>query len=221
MAFLGKEKGLIIMAAYHTVARLGEAEYMEKRSRFIGHAYSVGSEPEAWGFLMEMRTLYNDASHNVYAFVLGEAMETQKASDDCEPSYSAGRPTLDAIKGFGVSDTIVVTTRYFGGICLGTSGLIRAYQNTANLALEQAGKICKMPAARYSISFDYSYIQTIEHLFNSSKWQIVDRTFLEKVTFIVLVPLLEQDFFKGRLNEICQRDAHYFLLDQESSYISE
>ncbi len=209
------------MNAYYTVARLGEAEYIEKRSRFIGHACSVGSEREAWEFLTEMKMLYNDATHNVYAFVLGEAMETQKASDDCEPSYSAGRPTLDAIKGFGVSDTIVVTTRYFGGSCLGTGGLLRAYQNTANLALEQAGKIYKVPAARYAISFDYACIQPIEHLFNGSKWQIVDRTFLEKVTFTVLVPLAEQECFKGRLNELSQREAHCFLLDNESFFLRE
>ena len=122
---------------YTTLEHEGEAEFTEKRSVFIGHASPVKSEEEAQAYVKKYKNQYMDARHNVWAYMLnGEIVA--RYSDDGEPQGTAGVPVLDTIRKSGVTDAVVVITRYFGGILLGAGGLVRAYSHTAKLALEAA-----------------------------------------------------------------------------------
>lgn len=122
---------------YTTVLHASHAEFEEKRSVFIGHAMPVKTEDEALAFIKELKKRYRDATHNVYAYVLGDGT-VQRYSDDGEPQGTAGMPVLDVIRKNGCTDTVIVVTRYFGGILLGAGGLVRAYSHAAKLALDAA-----------------------------------------------------------------------------------
>ena len=123
---------------YLTPAAYGEAEFIEKRSRFIGRVWPVESEAEALEHLKEIRAKHWDATHNVYAYILREG-GTMRYSDDGEPQGTSGMPTLTVFRGKEIQNVLCIVTRYFGGILLGTGGLVRAYSQTAKLALAEAG----------------------------------------------------------------------------------
>ena len=123
---------------YLTPAAYGEAEFIEKRSRFIGRVWPVESEAEALEHLKEIRAKHWDATHNVYAYILREG-GTMRYSDDGEPQGTSGMPTLTVFRGREIQNVLCIVTRYFGGILLGTGGLVRAYSQTAKLALAEAG----------------------------------------------------------------------------------
>lgn len=133
----GEQKHESRPLVYLTVKNEATAEYEVKRSRFIGYVKPVLTVDEAEEFIREIRAKHYAARHNVYAYLLSGG--TAKYSDDGEPQGSAGLPVLECIKKAGLSDVCVVVTRYFGGILLGTGGLVRAYTQTAAAALEAAG----------------------------------------------------------------------------------
>lgn len=122
---------------YTTIESEAVAEFEEKKSIFIGHALPVKTEEEAAAFIKELKNKYRDATHNVFAYVLGDGT-VQRYSDDGEPQGTAGMPVLDVIRKNGCTDTAIVVTRYFGGTLLGAGGLVRAYSHAAKLALEKA-----------------------------------------------------------------------------------
>ena len=126
------------MSGYLVPKGFGEAEFIEKRSRFIGRVWRVESEDEAIAHIKEMREKHWDATHNVYAYIIrdGGAM---RYSDDGEPGGTSGMPTLTVFRAAEIFNVCCVVTRYFGGILLGTGGLVRAYSQAAKLALEAAG----------------------------------------------------------------------------------
>lgn len=125
------------MQSYLTVGDYATAELTEKRSRFIAHVFHVETEEQAAECIARVRKKYWDARHNVYAYILREG-NIKKYSDDSEPHGTAGPPVLDALQGAGLCDTLVVVTRYFGGILLGTGGLVRAYGDSAALGIAAA-----------------------------------------------------------------------------------
>ena len=143
------------MDEYKTILRAADAEFVEKKSRFIGHVRPVSTEEEALAFLAEMRARYWDASHNVYAYRIREG-GAQRYSDDGEPQGTSGLPSLDVLRKSGVTDVIAVVTRYFGGTLLGAGGLVRAYSHTVSLALQQAGiavmRVCTLAQLTCSYS---------------------------------------------------------------------
>ena len=121
--------------AYHVVYEGGEGEVVEKKSRFIATVKPVESEEEAVAFINEMKKKYWDARHNCSAFVIGANQELTRCSDDGEPAQTAGRPMLDVLLKEGITNVAVVVTRYFGGVLLGTGGLVRAYQKAVQEGL--------------------------------------------------------------------------------------
>ena len=121
-----------------TLCREASAEFEEKKSVFIGHAKPVKTEEEALAYIKQKKAEYADARHNVWAYRLRGDI-TVRCSDDGEPQGSAGIPVLDALRKSGVSDSVLVVTRYFGGILLGAGGLVRAYSHAAKLAIDAAG----------------------------------------------------------------------------------
>ena len=129
------------MKLYNTVEKEGTAEQTIERSRFIAYVKPVSSKEEADDFVAEIRRKHRDATHNVPAMVIGDKMQIQWASDDGEPQGTSGAPMVKMLTAAGITDAVIVVTRYFGGIKLGTGGLARAYTSTAKLGLEAAG-IC-------------------------------------------------------------------------------
>ena len=124
-----------MLSQYKTVYCGGEAEIIEKKSRFIATVRPVKSEEEAIAFIESMKKKYWNATHNCSAYVIGEHFQIQRCSDDGEPSGTAGKPMLDVLLGEEIHDVVVVVTRYFGGTLLGTGGLVRAYSSSTKEGL--------------------------------------------------------------------------------------
>ena len=146
-------------SVFHTtLEHEGVAEFVEKKSVFIGHACPVSSEEEALAYVKKKKSEYADARHNVWAY-LQKGEIVARYSDDGEPQGTAGVPVLDTIRKSGVSDAVVVVTRYFGGILLGAGGLVRAYSHTARLALDAAHIITYEQYTELELDCSYSDYQ--------------------------------------------------------------
>ena len=150
------------MKAYTTVLGASEAEFTEKKSRFIGRCFPVETEDEAFAVIADVKKRHWDATHNCYAFIVGENGLTQRFSDDGEPSGTAGMPILDVIKQKGLTNTLIVVTRYFGGILLGAGGLVRAYSKAAASAVDCADMVRVETAAVMTVEIDYSRYGSLE-----------------------------------------------------------
>jgi uncharacterized YigZ family protein len=179
----------------------GEAEFTEKRSRFIGRVWPCDSEKEALKNIDEMRSKYWDAAHNVYAYSIRESGIT-RFSDDGEPQGTAGMPVLDVFRNNGIRDFLCVVTRYFGGILLGTGGLVRAYSHAAKLALDAAGIAAMKPVKLMKFTCPY-------HLFERVKAEVrlcggVDENmeYGAEIDISVYIPEQNVDIFNERLSEI-------------------
>lgn len=156
------------MIGWKTVKNAATASLTEKRSEFIANVAPVRTEEEAVAFVNGIRKRYADARHNVYAYVLREN-NTVRFSDDGEPHGTAGLPVLDLLRKEGISDAAIVVTRYFGGILLGTGGLVRAYTQSAKLALDEAGIAEMLPLCAFSVRCGYSDHGKVEALLQSAE----------------------------------------------------
>ena len=152
------------MELYKTVRKQAEAVQVIDKSRFIAHVFPVESREEADAFLAEIREKYKDATHNVPAMVIGYKSQIQWASDDGEPQGTSGAPMVQMMVKEGLTNLIVVVTRYFGGIKLGTGGLVRAYTSSAKLGLEAAGVCSVREMAELTVKIDYPYLAKIQNM---------------------------------------------------------
>lgn len=150
--------------AYRTVKQPGEAELVIKRSRFIGRCFPVADEQEALRLLEQVRRQHWDATHNCYAYSVGGSGACARYSDDGEPSGTAGLPMMEALRRSGVTDALVVVTRYFGGILLGAGGLVRAYSAAAAAAVRSAGEVEMRECVRLSLETPYPLWGRVEPL---------------------------------------------------------
>lgn len=173
---------------YKTVYRGGEAEIVEKKSRFIATVIPVKSEEEAITFIESLKKQYWNATHNCFAYVIGDHFQTQRCSDDGEPSGTAGRPMLDVLLGEEVHDVAVVVTRYFGGTLLGTGGLVRAYQGATKAGLGAATMITKFYGQKVSVKTDYTGLGKIQYILGQRGLQILHSEYTDSVTLEVLLP---------------------------------
>ena len=164
-----------MLEQYKTVFCGGEAEIIEKKSRFIATVKPVKSEEEALEFIECMRKKYWNATHNCFAYVIGEHFQVQRCSDDGEPSGTAGKPMLDVLLGEEIHNVAVVVTRYFGGTLLGTGGLVRAYSTAASMALEAGGVSVFERYIEYETTCSYSDYQKIQVILQSAD-TIIDST---------------------------------------------
>lgn len=152
------------MELYKTVRKQAEAVQVIDKSRFIAHVFPVESREEADAFLAEIREKYKDATHNVPAMVIGDKSQIQWASDDGEPQGTSGAPMVQMMVKEGLTNLIVVVTRYFGGIKLGTGGLVRAYTSSAKLGLEAAGVCSVREMVELTVKIDYPYLAKIQNM---------------------------------------------------------
>ena len=178
---------------YRMLSKGAQAELVEKKSRFIATIRPVSSEEEAVAFIEEMKKKSYDARHNCSAFVIGSKGELTRSSDDGEPSGTAGRPMLEVLTGSGIRNIAAVVTRYFGGVLLGTGGLVRAYSGAVKMALEQCETITRRYGVQMLIKTDYNGVGKIQYLLGSKDVVIQDSVYAADVQMIVLVPIEEYD----------------------------
>lgn len=175
--------------AYRVIYKGGEGEIVEKKSRFIATVKPVESEEEATAFITEMKKKYWDARHNCSAFVIGANQELTRCSDDGEPAQTAGRPMLDVLLKESITNVAVVVTRYFGGVLLGTGGLVRAYQKAVQEGLAASQIIEKKEGFLLYINTDYNGIGKLQYLFAQKEISILESEYTVDVRMTVLVPL--------------------------------
>ena len=170
-----------------TVYEGGEGEIVEKKSRFIASVYKVINEDEAISIIEQLKKKYWDARHNCHAFVIGKNAELMRFSDDGEPHSTAGLPVMEVIDHLGITDIAVVVTRYFGGILLGTGGLVRAYSDSARTVLETAEVVTILPAKQVCIRCDYGDYDLLTKLLSEFEVKIISTDFNDKVEVTLAV----------------------------------
>lgn len=171
---------------YQTISDLSQGELTEQRSRFLAACIPISTEQQAFDFIQSVRQKHWDAKHHVYAFLLKDG--TARYSDDGEPQSTAGLPILEVMKKQGVCDVCMVVTRYFGGILLGTGGLVRAYSSAAKLALENARQVTMVSAVRCSLECDYALYAKVQKLLSQAGAAIDDSIFEETVFLTFCLP---------------------------------
>ena len=176
------------MLEYKTIDGYAQTEWEVQKSRFISYVNHVKNERQAQDFVNQIRKKHFDATHNCYAYIIGEHSDTQKSNDDGEPSGTAGVPILEVLKKNELSDVVVVVTRYFGGIKLGAGGLIRAYGKSATLGLEASVIVKKSVFNCYNLSMDYDLLGTLENYLHQKEIRIKDKNYTDKVDITILLP---------------------------------
>ncbi len=191
----------VLNVDYITVEKEASAEFIERKSRFIGYVKPVSTEVEARDFIALVNSNHREATHNVPAYVLLNN-NIQRCSDDGEPSGTAGVPVLEVILKSGVKDVCVVVTRYFGGVLLGTGGLVRAYSHASKLALEAGGIITMAKCAVLQVEAEYSYYERLSKLLAQSGANIEDCVFSDNVKIIFSVREQEVSAISNKLTEM-------------------
>lgn len=178
---------------YKTVYKGGVGEIVEKKSRFIATVIPCEEEETAVQFIEATKKKYWDARHHCSAYTIGLNNELERCSDDGEPQKTAGRPMLDVLLNEGIHNVCVVVTRYFGGVLLGTGGLVRAYQAAAKAGLEHSTIITKQFGRKIRIVTDYNGIGKIQYLAANAGYTMLSTDYTEVVTAYVLVKPSEQE----------------------------
>ena len=187
--------------SYITIKNLGEDRFEEKKSEFIGYAKRVENEEDAKAFVNEIKNLHKQATHNCWAYIVGENMNIQRYSDDGEPQGTAGIPILEVMKKSNVTDCAIVVTRYFGGILLGTGGLNRAYTKGASIAIKSAGIVEKVHGVKLSFEMEYDLFGKIQYICGQNSWHIEDTEYTDKVIVHILAEKLIADTIESEIVE--------------------
>lgn len=189
------------MSEFQIVYRGGVGEIVEKKSRFIATVVPVANEDEALQFIEQTKKQYWDARHNCSAYVIGPNNEITHCSDDGEPAKTAGRPILDVILGEGIHNVCVVVTRYFGGVLLGTGGLVRAYQGAAKAGLEACSIITRRLGVPITVATDYNSIGKLQYITAQMNLTTLSTEFTEQVLLKVLAPSEDSEAFQKKVTE--------------------
>ena len=169
------------------------AQIVEKKSKFIANIFYVKTVEEAEQKLAEIRKKYHDARHNCYAYRIQKSNEiVEKSSDDGEPSGTAGQPMLNLLAKSEMVNVLAVVTRYFGGILLGTGGLVRAYTEATKEALESAVIISEEPGLEIKILIPYQDFQKFKYYCQTNNINIIESNFSEDVSCIIEISLYEK-----------------------------
>lgn len=207
--------------SYYTIKDETSFQFEEKKSIFISNIKRVYSEEEAKEFIQNIKTKYKDARHNVYAYVIGEKTEIQRYSDDGEPQGTAGIPMLEVIKKSGITDVVIVVTRYFGGILLGTGGLARAYSKGASSAIKEGKIVLKVKGKALYITVNYDLLGKLQYLCEKKMWHIENLEYTDKVKLMIYfeIDALEEakktfiETTSGNCQFIEGEDTYYFKIE--------
>ncbi len=204
-----------MLTKYRTIHSFGSDETIINKSRFIGYAKPISSEEEAIDFIQEIKSKHKDATHNVYAYVYGESNNIQRYSDDGEPSGTAGIPVLEVIKKEDLRNVVVVVTRYFGGIKLGTGGLVRAYTKGAKAGLESAQIVDKVLFKKVKVRIDYTLYGKVENELLRMEYIISDVIYDDAVNIIILCENENVNNLINLITELTSSRMIYEELDEE------
>lgn len=188
------------MNTYKTVRGFAFDELVEKRSRFIGYCKPVKTQDEAIAFINEIKSKHWDARHNVYAYVIRDE-GVSRYSDDNEPQGTAGIPVLDSIRKRGITDCVVVVTRYFGGVLLGAGGLVRAYSAAAKLGIDAAGEMEMEMCSVCTLTCSYTMYGKIPAFVARFRGSIDDSDFADEVSIRFHLPEDDLPAFNKALSE--------------------
>jgi uncharacterized YigZ family protein len=197
-----EERREIMLSQYLTVKDYGEHEIVIERSRFIAHVSRATTEDEAQEFIQTIKKKHWNATHNCSAYLIGEHNQIQKANDDGEPSGTAGVPILEVLKKKNLKDTVVVITRYFGGIKLGAGGLIRAYGKATSEGINATGIVQRQLMQIIHTKAEYSWLGKIENELRNSVFQLKEIHYLEHVEFETYVKEEAIDQFISWMTEL-------------------
>lgn len=191
-----------MLEKFKTVNKIGESEVVEKKSRFIATVMPIKDEEQAQQFIESIKKKYWNARHNCYAYQIGERDEIRRFSDDGEPQGTAGKPILDVLIGENLKNTVIVVTRYFGGVLLGTGGLVRAYGKAAKEGVINAEIVEKILYKKISIIVDYTLTGKVQYEIMQAGHIIEDTIYADNVEYIVLCEVLRSDGFIKRIIDI-------------------
>ncbi len=190
------------MNEYKTLLKNAQTEYVIQKSRFIGHAVPVATADEALAFLDGIKKEHRSASHNCFAYIIGQNKGVIRYSDDGEPSGTAGKPIVEVMMAKEVVNCAVVITRYFGGILLGAGGLVRAYAHSTSLALE-AAQVCTMhETGRWCLNIAYPLWDKVQHAFQSLPVMIESIAYTENVQASLLLRESDADSVIEALHQV-------------------
>lgn len=189
------------MDKYYTIKEPGSSQYKEKMSRFLSFALPVSDAEQCKSIVKSYQNKYHDARHVCWAYMLGPERLEWQLNDNGEPSGTAGKPILGQINSRNLTDVLVVVVRYFGGIKLGTSGLIAAYREAASLALEEAGVMEKRQMKRLRVEFPYAKAEGVMRLVKNPDITILQRTFDNMCGLDIEYPLDMDQELRGRLEK--------------------
>lgn len=209
--------------SYKIVYKGGEGEIVEKKSRFIAYVKPVDTEEEANDFIESIKKKNWDARHNCSAVVIGENNEFSRCSDDGEPASTAGKPMLEVLINEGIHNAAVVVTRYFGGVLLGTGGLVRAYQGAVKEGLAASVIVEKQKGAKYKITTDYNGIGKLQYIIASLNIFTINTEYTENVDIEVMVnSSMEKEFVdkviegtNGRVKISRLEEMSYVIVDNQ------
>lgn len=192
---------------YLTVKTAGSHEIIIQKSRFIAHVNRADTEEKAQAFIQSIKKEHWNATHNCSAYLIGENDQIQKANDDGEPSGTAGVPMLEVLKKRGLKDTVVVVTRYFGGIKLGAGGLIRAYGRAASEGIDAVGAVERRLMNIMKIRIEYTWLGKLENELRNQKFQVKDIRYSDLVEIDVYVESEGTEQFSDLITELTNGQA--------------
>lgn len=188
------------MDEYLVPTKEAHVEWVEKRSRFIGHIFRTETEEEAIACIRQMREKYYDATHNVYAYIIHGG--TMRYSDDSEPQGTAGMPVLEVLRRENMENILCVVTRYFGGILLGAGGLVRAYAKSAKQALDEAGISCMRLWEYIDLPCPYSLYERMKKVIEEFDGQVADTQYGSEILIKCLLPQERTSDFLAKVIDV-------------------
>lgn len=201
-------------AEYKTVQKSAFDEYIINKSRFIGYASPVSTEEEALSFIKSVREKHRDATHNCYAYIIGENAGIMRYSDDGEPSGTAGMPMIEVLKNKGLVNVCVVVTRYFGGILLGAGGLVRAYSHSTVIAVNAACEVIMKPSVRMLCDVPYSLWDKVNYRLSSMPVICESVSYSTEVEATLLCESRNTDDVIQTLTQLTDAKAEFLITDE-------
>ena len=204
-----------MLKEYKSLRKNAQKEIVIEKSTFIGTAQMVENEEQALEFIQAMKKKYYDATHNVYAYVLGDDNNIQRFSDDGEPSGTAGIPVLEVLKKNELRNICIVVTRYFGGIKLGKGGLVRAYGKGAVAALEASEIIWRRLYQVVEVNVDYTLLGMMQNQLKLAEYQIKNIRYDEMVHLEVYVLNSKTADFQNKVIDWCNGKVELKIISEE------
>ena len=210
------DKNNEIEKSYKIIVEGGEEEIEIKKSRFIGQAYPIESASDAEEIIKTVEKKYWDARHNCYAYILGEGSEVQRFSDNGEPSGTAGKPILEVLQGAGLTNTLIIVTRYFGGTLLGTGGLVRSYTQASQAAIAASKSAVMTYGQKITFNIGYDMVDKIQHAFTQMGIALENPVYGADVSYDIVVSAGNIDMVIDKITQITS--ARAVITEGEKGY---